>query len=138
MRGAMIAATALLGTAGPPASFDYSPQPRWAEDPETEVVCAAIRAECAGILNDGEIDTEWRYAELYDADGMLVGLRSLRSTGCKPLDEHLLLSQRHFRTVFTEAGKPDLDDITVELKPGTPRDSVRLVKQGSTQVSMGC
>jgi hypothetical protein len=134
----MIAAAAALGAAAPPAAFDYSPQPRWAEDPETEVVCAAIHAECAGILKDGEINVEWRYAELYDADGMLVGLRSLGSTGCRPLDEHLLLSQRHFRTVFTEAGKPDLDDIKVELKPGTPRDSVRLVKTGSTQVSMGC
>jgi hypothetical protein len=102
------------------------------------VVCAAIRAECRGFLKDGEIDTEWRYAELYDADGMLVGLRSLASTGCKPLDEHLLLGQRHFRTVFTQAGKPDLDDIKVELKPGTPKDSVRLVKTSSTQVSMGC
>jgi hypothetical protein len=138
MRGAVITAAVLLGAAAPPASFDYSPQPRWVEDPETEVVCAAIQAECPGFLKDGEIDTEWRYAELYDADGMLVGLRSLASTGCKPLDEHLLLGQRRFRTVFTQSGKPDLDDIKAELKPGTPKDAVRLVKTGSTQVSMGC
>ena len=138
MRGAIIAA-ALAGSVGAqPSSFEYDPRPRWADDPETEVVCAAIRAECAGTLKDGGIDAEWRYAELYDADGMLVGLKTLASTGCKPLDEHLLLSHRHFRTTFTEPGKPDLEDITVQLKPGTPKDSVRLVKAGSTQVSMGC
>ena len=69
---------------------------------------------------------------------MLVGLRSLNSTGCKPLDEHLLLGQRHFHTVFTKEGQPDLDDIAVELAPGTPRDAVRLVKWGSTSVPIGC
>jgi len=138
MRGAVIAVAAVLGAAAPPASFEYSPQPRWAEDPETEVVCDAIRAECPAILKDGEIDTDWNYAELYDADGMLVGIRSLTSTGCRPLDEHLVLGQRHFRTVFTQEGKPDLDDIKVELKPGTPKDAVRLVKTGSTRVAIGC
>jgi hypothetical protein len=138
MRGALIAATVALGGAAPPATFDYSPQPRWAEDPETEVVCEAIRRECPGALKDGQIDTDWSYAELYDADGMLVGLRSLASTGCKPLDEHLLLGQRHFKTLFTKPGQADLDDITVELKPGTPKDSVRLVKTGSTRVDIGC
>jgi len=138
MRGALIAIAIALSAAAPPAAFDYSPQPRWAEDPETEVVCEAIRKECPGVLKDGEIDTDWNYAELYDADGMLVGLRSLGSTGCKPLDEHLLLGQRHFKTVFTKPGQPDLDDIKVELKPGTPKDAVRLVKTGSTRVAIGC
>ena len=140
MRGVIIAAIlAFTATAAaPPASFYYDPKPRWAEDPETEVVCAAIRAECAGILKDGGIDAEWTYDELYDADGMLVGVRSVQSTGCKPLDEHLLLGQRHFTQVFTKDGQPDLEGITVELAPGTPKDAVRLVKRGSTQVSMGC
>jgi hypothetical protein len=134
----MIAGLLALAGAAPPAAFDYSPQPRWAEDPETETVCAAVRAECPSMLKKGDIDTEWSYAELYDADGMLVGLRSVKSTGCKPLDEHLLLSHRHFRTMFSSEGEPDLDGIKVELKPGTPRDSVRLVKAGTTQVSLGC
>jgi len=140
VRGAIIAAAVSLagGAAEQPSSFAYSPQPRWAEDPDTEVVCAAIRAECTGMLKKGAIDAEWSYAEIYDADGMLVGMRSLQSTGCKPLDEHLLLDHRHFATEFSEAGKPDLDDITVELAPGTPKQSVRLVKRGTTQVSMGC
>jgi hypothetical protein len=90
------------------------------------------------MLKDGGIDGELGYAELYDADGMLVGMKSLRSTGCKPLDEHLLLSHRRFRTMFSGEGKRDLDGIQVELKPGTPKDAVRLVKSGTTQVSMGC
>lgn len=137
----MIVAAALTlagGAAARSPSFEYSPQPRWSDDPETEVVCAAIRAECQGILKGDGIEAEWRYAEVYDADGMLIGLHSLGSTGCKPLDEHLLLSHRHFRTLFAEEGKPDLDGIKIELAPGTPKSAVRLVKTGSTQVSMGC
>ena len=141
MRGAVIAVVlaAMAGAAAPPAApFFYDPKPRWTEDPETEVVCEAIRAECKAALKDGEIDVEWSYAELYDADGMLVGVRQLQSTGCKPLDEHLLLGQRHFRQAFTSEGKPDLDDITAELAPGVTKESVRIVKRGSTSVSMGC
>lgn len=140
MRGVVFAAAvALAGGAGAqPSSFFYDPKPRWAEDPETEVICAAIRAECQAVLKDGEIDVEWSYAELYDADGMLVGVRSTKSTGCKPLDEHMLLGQRHFTQVFTKPGQPDLENIKVELAPGTAKDAVRLVKQGTTSVSMGC
>lgn len=140
MRGpAAAAAIALAGAAAAqPSAFAYDPKPRWAEDPETEVVCEAVRGECAAALKNGQIEAEWSYAEVYDAAGMLVGLRQLASTGCKPLDEHLLLSHRHFAQAFTEAGKPDLDDIRVELAPGTPPDAVRLVKKGTTQVSIGC
>ena len=141
MRGALFAALVALagGATAQSSSFTYEPKPRWAEDPETEVVCEAIRKECPAQLKDGEIETDWSYAELYNADGMLVGMRSLGSTGCKPLDEHLLLGQRHFRTAFTKEGQPDLDmDIAVELAPGTSKDAVRLVKKGSTSVSIGC
>jgi hypothetical protein len=138
MRGALIAGLLALIGAGAAADFAYDPKPRWAEDPDTDVVCAAMRAECPGKLKNDEIDVEWGYAEIYDADGMLVGLRSLQSTGCKPLDEHLLLSHRHFVTVFSKPGKPDLDKITAELAPGTPKEAVRLVKRGTTQVSLGC
>jgi hypothetical protein len=97
-------------------------------------VCAAVRAECPAKLKDGSIDAEWTYAEYYDADGMLVGVHSLQSTGCKPLDEHLLLSHRHFRTMFSEDGKPDLDGVKVELAPGTPKSAVRLVTGQDTGV----
>jgi hypothetical protein len=140
MRGAVIAAFVALagGAAAQPSTFAFDPTPRWSEDPETEVVCEAVRAECQGILKDGSIDAEWGYAALYDADGMLAGLRSEKSTGCKPLDEHMLLDHRHFLTLFTEPGKPDLDDIAVELAPGTPKNAVRLVKHGSISVSFGC
>ena len=136
MRGAIIAAVLALagGAAAQGPAFDYSPKPRWAEDPATDVVCTAVRAECPARLKDNSIDAEWGYAEYYDADGMLIGV----PTGCRPLDEHLLLSQRHFRTMFSQGGKPDLDDIKVELAPGIAKSAVRLVKQGSTQVSFGC
>ena len=139
MRGVFAAAMiALAGAAAAQPSFTFEPKPRWPEDPETEVVCAAIRAECPGALKDGSIETEFSYAELYDADGRLAGLRAIRSTGCRPLDEHLLLSHRQFRAAFSKPGEPDLDDVKVELAPGTPRDAVRLVKSGSTSVSIGC
>lgn len=140
MRGAIAAGILALagGAAAQGPAFDYSPTPRWVEDPETEVVCAAVRAECPAKLKDGSIDAEWTYAEYYDTDGMLVGVHSLQSTGCKPLDEHLLLSHRHFRTMFSEEGKPDLDGVKVELAPGTSKSAVRLVKQATTQVSFGC
>ena len=121
-----------------PAGFAFDPQPRWQEDPETEDVCRAMESECSAQLVEGQIDAEWGYAELYNADGYLVGMRSLKSTGCKPLDEHMLLSQRHFVTVFSKDGGPDLDEFEVELAPGTNADSVRLVKRGETQVSIGC
>jgi hypothetical protein len=135
----VVAAAALMAmTADRPASFAFDPQPRWAEDPETEDLCKAMESECAGQLKDGQIDTNWRYAELYNADGYLVGLRSLASTGCKPLDEHMLLSHRHFVTVFSKDGAPDLDDIKIEVAKGVDPDSVRLVKTGETQVSIGC
>ena len=120
------------------SDFAYDPKPRWSEDPDTEVVCTAIRAECPGKLKNDELNVDWSYAEIYSADGMLVGLRSLQSTGCKPLDEHLLLSHRRFATAFSEPGKADLDDVSAELAPGTPKDAVRLIKRGSTQVSFGC
>ena len=118
--------------------FTFDPQPRWAEEPDTETVCKAIVAECAGALKDGSVEASWGYAELYDADGYLVGLRSVKSTGCRPLDEHMLLGHRKFRTTFSKDGAPELDDFRVELAPGTRKDAVRIVKQGETQVSMGC
>ena len=144
MRGRRIAALvgASLGLAGMtadrPATFSFDPQPRWQEDPETEDVCKAIESECSGQLKDGQIDADWGYAEFYNADGFLVGLQSVKSTGCKPLDEHMLLSHRHFVTVFSKDGAPDLDDITVEVAAGTNPDSVHLVKRGETGVSIGC
>jgi hypothetical protein len=146
MRGRAAAGTvALIGCAAAaaalaqgPSGFEFDPVPRWADEPETEAVCAAIAKECTAQLKDGEIEADWGYAELYDPEGFLVGLRSTASTGCKPLDEHLLLGQRRFRKVFAAEGKPDLDDVTVELAPGTPKSAVRLVKRGTTSVSMGC
>lgn len=139
MRTILIAVSgiALAAAAERPPGFSYDPQPRWAEEPETEAVCEAMAKECAGFLKDGSIDTNWGYAEIYNADGFLVGLRQTQSTGCKPLDEHMLLGHRHFATVFTKDG-PDLDNLAVETAPGVSRDGVRLVKKGETSVSFGC
>ena len=131
-----MAAVAAAAAAAPPFLFD--PQPRWAEDPETEVVCEAVRAECAGLLKDGSIDTEFGYVQLFDADGRLAGIRMAKSTGCKPLDEHMLLSEKHFVEVFRKEGEGDLDGMKLELGPGVNRDAVRIAKPGSTQVSFGC
>lgn len=135
---AALAGLAAFASAQPSRPFDYDPVPRWAEDPETEEICKAVAAECGARFPKGEIEASWGYAELYDADGYLVGLKTLASTGCKPLDEHLLLSHRRFRGAFAGDGEPELEGIAVELKPGTPMETVRLVKKGETQVGIGC
>lgn len=138
--GLIVAAGFTLAAMGVarPEGFSFDPKPRWAGEPETEQVCEAMASECPGQLNDGEIDAHWGYAELYDADGYLVGLRSLKSTGCRPLDEHMLLSHRQFRTAFSKDGQPDLDDMRIEVAAGSSHDGVRLVKTGETSVSIGC
>jgi hypothetical protein len=135
---AVAAAGLTAMTADRPATFSYDPQPRWQQEPETEDLCKAMKSECAGQLKDGQIDAQWGYAELYNADGYLVGMRSVKSTGCKPLDEDMLLSHQHFVTVFSKDGAPDLDDIKIEVASGTNPDSVRLVKHSETEVSIGC
>ena len=133
-----IAGAALMAAAERPAGFTYDPVPRWAEEPETEQLCEAMARECAGLLKDGSIEAQWGYAESFNADGFLVGLRTTRSTGCRPLDEKMLLGQRHFATVFSKGGAPDLENLAVETAPGIDRQGVRLVKQGETTVSIGC
>lgn len=139
---AMLAGTGALA-ADKSAPFSFSPEPRWHmgpdEEPETEVVCAAVRKECPGIKDVTDINADFGYDLLYDADGQLVGLRMTKSTGCKPLDESLLLSQRKFKLAFHKPGQSDLDDnIHVEAPAGTARESLRIVKSTSTSLSMGC
>ena len=140
MTQAVAVALALAAAAAASAApdFFFDPKPRWAEDPDTEVVCEAVAKECPALLKNGQIDTEFGYDELYDVDGMLAGIRMVKSTGCKPLDEHLVLGERHFKMVFHHDGEPDLDGVHVELAPGTAPQSVRIVKRGSTSVSFGC
>lgn len=120
-------------------AFEFQPQPRWAEEQETEIVCEAMRNECAATMKDGGMDVDWSYELVFDADLKLVGVRNVQSTGCKPLDEHLLLGQRKWVGTFANKDGRDLDeDITVALAPGTPKQSVRILKQGTTSVSFGC
>ena len=142
--GAGVAMLLLAGGAvaadAPP--FEFSPVPRWQvapdAEPETEQVCAAIRTECPGIKDVTDIQRDFGYELLYDADGMLVGVRTTHSTGCKPLDESMVLGERAFVMKFRTEGKPDLDDIRAEVAAGTPRGAVRIVKSKSTQLNLGC
>lgn len=135
-----LAMPALAADGGKP--FYFSPEPRWQmgpdEEPETETVCAAIRAECKSIKDVADISADFGYDALYDANGNLAGIRMTSSTGCTPLDEDMLISQRKFILAFHTEGKPDLDNIHLELAPGVDPDSVRIVKQSSTSISMGC
>jgi hypothetical protein len=134
----LLALAGMGAVAAAAPGFYFDPVPRWADEPETEDVCKAIVAECAAQMKDGSLEAEFVYDDLYDADGKLAGVRMVRSTGCKPYDESLLLGERHFRTMFSEPGKPDLDDVHLELANGVPRESVRIVKRGSTSASIGC
>lgn len=137
----IVGATCAFAVAGQPVAggeFSFNPAPRWPEEPETEVVCAAIRKECPALAGKTDVQAEIGFDELYDIAGKLVGLRLTKSTGCRPLDESILLGHRHFRLAFHHEGEPDLDDIHVELGPGVNPDAVRIVKRDGTSVSLGC
>lgn len=121
------------------ALYDITPAPRWDKDPENGPLCAAIRAECAGQFPDGNIDATMAFDELHDTGGRLSGMRLVRSTGCKPLDEAMLLGRKEFRQRFEADGSPTLDDITVEVKPGIDPAAVRIVRRvDNLQIGIGC
>jgi hypothetical protein len=125
---------------GPPAGseFQFSPAPRWKEEPETDVLCVAIHKECPAFSGKTEIDADIGYDELYDVSGRLVGVRLTKSTGCAPLDESSLLGRRHFKLAFHHDGQPDLEDIHAEVAPGVNADAVRIVKRGETSLNLSC
>jgi hypothetical protein len=127
-----------LAAAAGDAPFEFTPQPRWADEPETDALCEAIRKECPGAIKKGEVQADVGFDEIYDARGMLVGMRLTKSTGCKPLDEYSLVSHRHFWMAFHEDGKPDLDDIHAEVASGTDPAAVRIVKADGTNLGIGC
>jgi hypothetical protein len=133
---ALLAAASALAAAD--AGFQFTPQPRWNDEPETGDLCTAVAKECPGAVKHGSIDAEVGFDELYDARGMLVGLRLTKSTGCKPLDEYSLVSHREFRMAFHKDDAPDLDAIHAELAPGTDPAAVRIVKADGTSLSIGC
>lgn len=135
---AVMAASGASYAATQAGSFDFNPVPRWTKEPDTNDVCEAIKRECPALWKGGEVEASAGYDELYDTRGMLVGLRITKSTGCKPLDESALLSQRDFKLTFHKADQPDLEDIHVELAPGIDAKGVRMVKAGSTGITMGC
>lgn len=133
---AWLAATAATVSATP--EFFFSPVPRWQAEPETEDVCAAIRAECPSMKTSSDINADFGFDELYDASGSLVGLRMTRSTGCAPLDESTLLGQRAFKLAFHKPGVPDLDNTRMELAKGVNPDDARIVKSSGTNLGLGC
>jgi len=135
--GAVLLAAA-TGLMAADDGFSFTPQPRWSEEPETGELCAAVAKECPGAIKKGSIDADVGFDELYDARGMLVGMRLTKSTGCKPLDEYSLVSHREFRMAFHRDDAPDLDDIHAELAPGADPAAVRIVKADGTSLSIGC
>jgi hypothetical protein len=134
------ATSAFAFGAGPPpgSEFQFSPVPRRREEPETDVLCKAIRQECPAFSGKTEIDADIGYDELYDVSGRLVGVRLTKSTGCAPLDEDSLLSRRSFRMEFHHEGQPDLEDIHAEVGPGVNPEAVRIVKRSATSLNIGC
>ena len=123
--------------------FFYSPVPRWTFDPEKDLdlgesVCPAIRKECPGI-NADQMDLSFAYDELYYANGRLAGIRLTKGSGCRPLDEAVVLGQREFRATFSKPGQPDLDDIQLEVGDTVDKAKVRIVRHvDNLQYSAGC
>ena len=137
----IVAATSAVSAGGGRAAgseFQFTPVPRWQEEPEAADLCVAIKKECPALAGKSDIDVEIGMDELYDASGKLVGMRLTKSSGCKPIDESTLLGQRKFKLDFHHEGKPDLDDIHAELAPGVNPDGVRIVKRGGTSLNLDC
>lgn len=133
--GAILGGSTLAGAAAydwEGAGFFYSPVPRWAYDPDqdldfAEKVCPEIRRECPG-LDAGEINVNVAYDELYYANGRLAGVRMTKGSGCRPLDEAIVLGNREFRGKFEKDGMIN-DDVKLELGDGVDKAKVRIVKQ---------
>ena len=124
------------------AGFFYSPTPRWAFDPKqdldfAEKVCPEIRRECPG-LDASDINVNVAYDELYYANGRLAGVRMTTGSGCRPLDEAIVLGDREFKAKFETDGA-SLDDVKLELGEGVDKAKVRIVKEvANHSFSAGC
>jgi hypothetical protein len=128
----------LAAAAAGDAAFSFSPQPRWDKDPDANELCAVVAKECPRAIKKGLIEADVGFDELYDARGMLVGLRLTKSTGCKALDEDALVGHRDFRMAFHKDGSPDLDATHAEVAEGTDPAAVRIVKADGTNISVEC
>ena len=114
------------------AGFFYSPAPRWAFDPKqdldfAEKVCPEIRRECPD-LDASDINVNVAYDELYYANGRLAGVRMTKGSGCRPLDEAIVLGDREFKAKFETEGV-SLDDVKLELGEGVDKSKIRIVKE---------
>ncbi|HEV2567274.1 hypothetical protein [Sphingomonas sp.] len=120
------------------AEFEFSPVPRWSKEPENGELCKAVMAECPAFRS-GDIEANMAFDELHDVRGYLIGIRMTRSTGCKPLDESVMLGRKEFRQRFESKDTPSLDDVTVELRDGIDPAGVRIVQRvDNMQIGMGC
>jgi hypothetical protein len=146
--GAMLAgASAVAGAAArdwqAASGFFYDPVPRWTFNPERDLdfsdeVCPAIRKDCPQLQAD-EFQMSFAYDELYDVTGKLAGVRMIKGSGCRPLDEAIVLGQREFRAKFHKDGESDLDDIVIEVADGADPGRVRIVRRtDNLQFSGGC
>ena len=133
--GSILTASTLAGATAydwEGAGFFYSPVPRWEYDPNrdldfAEKVCPEIRRECPG-LDASDINVNVAYDELYYANGRLAGVRMTKGSGCRPLDEAIVLGDREFRARFERDGMIG-DDVKLELGEGVDKAKVRIVKE---------
>ncbi len=112
--------------------FAFSPMPRWVGDPENDQVCAAVKKECAGAWKRRQEDFEIEYELSYQSDGTLSGMRIIKSSSCKPVDEYYQMFKRSM--LFS----PKLEDVRAELAEGVRPEDVRLIKTGQTNFSLVC
>lgn len=132
-----IALAAVSCLSGSPASADpepfaFSPLPRWTAEPENDQLCQAVKKECADIWKKRQEEFQIDYELLYDSNGAIVGMRIVKSSTCKPVDEYYQIFKR--ATLFN----PKLTDTHVELAPSVKPEDVRIVKSDSTSFTVHC
>jgi hypothetical protein len=113
-------------------SFSYSPAPRWDGEPESDLVCKAVKKECPIVWKKKQEEFQIGYELLYDVSGTVSGMRITRSSDCKPVDEYYQMFKRSM--LFS----PKLEDIRVELAEGVKPQDIRIIKSDSTNFSFNC
>jgi hypothetical protein len=133
----LTAGTALAAQAG--NDFLFSPIPRWPDEPELDAVCAAMRQECPGIVpRSGDVNGDVEFDELFDSTGRLRGIRVTNSSGCRALDEYVVVSMRHYTNAMHREGQTDLGEYSLETPAGISPEGVRVVHHNRTSNNLGC
>jgi hypothetical protein len=115
-----------------PATFSFSPMPRWTEEPENEMVCQAVKKECPKAWKSRQDAFKIGYDLMYDAKGVVSGMRITSSSACKPVDEYYQFFKRSM--LFS----PRLEGLWLELAPSVKPEDVRIVKSDITNFSYSC